>query len=70
MSLSWLIIMFILNGVPTIPDAFPPLLVPTSECEERQQTIGQLMVLAFPDSSGMAFCLPDIHNRETPDVPA
>ena len=70
MSMSWLIVMFILNGVPAIPDAFPPMLVPASECMERQQKIGQLMALAFPNSTGMAFCLPAINRTENHDVPA
>ena len=70
MPMSWLIILFILNGVPAIPDAFPPTLVPASECMERQQTLGALMALAFPETSGMAFCLPAINRTENPDVAA
>ena len=70
MSMSWLIILFILNGTPVITDGFPPRAVPTSECQEMQQVIGRLMAQAFPETDGLVFCILDRRRMETPDVPA
>ncbi len=70
MNMSWLIILFHLNGTLVIVDDFQPVLVPTSKCRTLQQTTGQLLALAFPDTSGLAFCIPDPRNVEAPDVPA
>ena len=70
MPMSWLIVMFILNGTPTIVEGFPPKLVPTSECYEQQQTIGALLPQAFPETDGVILCLFDKRNLEVPDVPA
>ena len=70
MSMSWLIILFILNGTPTITESYPPQLVPASECLELQQRIGLMMAQAFPETDGMVFCILDNRTPEAPDVAA
>ncbi len=70
MSMSWLIILFHLNGTLVIVDAFPPVAVPTFQCIELQQTTGRMMALAFPETNGMVFCIPDNRTAEAPDAPA
>ncbi len=70
MSMSWLIILFHLNGTLVINDAFQPLLVPTSECRQLRQTTSQMLARIFPSTSGMAFCIPDNRIMEPSDVPA
>ena len=70
MNLSWLIVMFFVNGQPTIMDSFPPKLVPTEICAKQQQKIVGLITEAFPDTNGMAFCIPDNGRSEAPNVGA
>ena len=70
MTMSWLIVMFILNGTPTITDGYPPQLVPASECMGLQQRIGLMMAQAFPETDGMVFCIRDNRTPEAPDVEA
>ncbi len=70
MNMAWLIVLFHLNGTLVIVDDFQPVLVSTTECRILQQTTGLLMALAFPETSGVAFCIPDSRATEAPDVPA
>ena len=70
MSMSWLIILFILNGTPAIVDEFQPRLVLTSECPGLEQIVGRVMALSFPETEGMVFCILDNRSLEAPDVTA
>ena len=70
MSMSWLIVMFILNGSPVIMEDFPPQLVPAAECDAKHRILGRLMAQAFPETDGMVFCIHDNRTPEVPDVPA
>ena len=70
MNMSWLIIMFFVNGQPIIMDSFPPKLVLTEICFEQQRKVVGLLTEAFPDTGGMAFCVPDNRKSEAPSVGA
>ncbi len=70
MSMSWLIIMFFINGTPALIEGFEPRLVLTSECWEAQQIIGALLAQAFPETAGIVFCALDNQELEISDVPA
>ena len=70
MHMSWLIVMFFVNGQPIIMDSFPPKLVLTEICSEQQQKIVGLLAEAFPDTTGVAFCIPDNGRSEAPNVGA
>ena len=70
MHMSWLIVMFFVNGQPIIVDSFPPKLLLTEICSRAQQKIVGLITEAFPDTDGMAFCVPDNRKSEAPSVGA
>ena len=65
--MSWLIILFFINGQPTMVDGFPAKLVPTAVCTEQQQKIVGLIAEAFPNTTGVAFCIPDNNRSEAPN---
>ena len=68
MDMSWLIILFFVNGQPTMLDGFPPKMMLTINCQEQQKTIVDLIATVFPYSAGMAFCIPDNGRSEAPSV--
>ena len=70
MSMSWLIVMFILNGTPIIMADFQPQLVRTVDCFDQQRIMGIALAQAFPEIDGMVFCIPDNRRTENLDVPA
>ena len=67
MSMSWLIILFIINGTPVIMDDFQPKLVPATACLELERKTGRMMALGFPETKGMVFCIRDNRTLEAPD---